>query len=117
MLQVRDEERFPQALGFESLDLFLGVGRLGPCLTAIQEDGSDKRLVQFKLVCQADGVASPDRAIAATAEAILMRTSTEQVPSSYRVGPRNLKPVTSPNFWPFMLILFCLYARLSQTPP
>ena len=43
-------------------------------------------------------------AIAAIAEAILMRTSTEQVPSLHRVAPRYLKLVTFSNFWPFMLI-------------
>ena len=43
-------------------------------------------------------------AIAATAEAILMRTSAEQVPSLHRVAARHLKLVISSNFWPFMLI-------------
>ena len=38
------------------------------------------------------------------AEAILMRTSAEQVPSLHRVSPRYLKLVTSSNFWPFMLM-------------
>ena len=40
-------------------------------------------------------------AIAAIAEANLMRTSAEQVPSLHRVAPRYLKLVTSSNFWPF----------------
>ena len=43
-------------------------------------------------------------AIAAIAEAILMRTSAVQVPSLHRVPPRYLKLVTSSNLWPFMLI-------------
>ena len=43
-------------------------------------------------------------AIAAIAEAIQMQTSAEQVPSLHRVAPRNLKLITSSNFWPFMLI-------------
>ena len=43
-------------------------------------------------------------AIAVIAEAILIRTSVEQVPYLYRVAPRYLKLVTSSNFWPFMLI-------------
>ena len=43
------------------------------------------------------------RAIAATTEAILMRTSAEQVPSLHRVAPRYLKLVGSSN-WPFLLI-------------
>ena len=43
-------------------------------------------------------------ATAAIAEAILMQTSTEQVPSLHRVAPRYLKLVTSSKFWSFMLI-------------
>ena len=43
-------------------------------------------------------------AIAAIAEAILMRTSAEQAPSLHSVTSRYLKLVTSSNFWPFMLI-------------
>ena len=40
----------------------------------------------------------------AIADAILMRISTEQVPSLHRVAQRYLKVVTSSNFWPFMLM-------------
>ena len=40
----------------------------------------------------------------AIAEALLMRTSAEQVPSLHRVAQRYLKLVTCSNFWPFMLI-------------
>ena len=43
-------------------------------------------------------------AIAVIAEAILMRTSAEQVPFLHRVAPRYLKLVTYSNLWPFMLI-------------
>ena len=43
-------------------------------------------------------------AITATAEAILIRTSAEQVRSLHRVAPRCLKLITSSNFWPNMLI-------------
>ena len=43
-------------------------------------------------------------AVAAVAEAILMQTSAEQVPSLHRVALRYLKLVTSSNFWPFTLI-------------
>ena len=43
-------------------------------------------------------------AIAAIAEATLMRISAEQVPSLHRVAPRFLKLVTSSNVWRFMLI-------------
>ena len=43
-------------------------------------------------------------AIAAVSEAILTRTSAEQVPSLLRVAPRHLELVPFVNFWPFMLI-------------
>ena len=60
VLQVGDAEKFPQALGFESLDLFFFlVCKQGPCLTAIEEDRSDKRLVELELACKADDVAPP----------------------------------------------------------
>ena len=64
VLQVGDDaEKFPQALGFEILDPFcLRVSKQGPCFTAVVEDGSDKRLVQFELACKADSVASQDPA-------------------------------------------------------
>ena len=39
----------------ESLDHFLGVSKQGPCLTAIEQDGDDKRLLLFELACQANG--------------------------------------------------------------
>ena len=32
----------------------------GPCFTAVEEDGSDKRLVGLELAFKADGVAPPD---------------------------------------------------------
>ena len=60
VLQVEDVERFPHALCFENLDPFFRVSKQGHCFTAIEEDGGDKRLVQFELVCEADGVAPPD---------------------------------------------------------
>ena len=40
--------------------LFFIISEQGPCFTAIEEDGDDKRLVQLDLVCEADGVAPPD---------------------------------------------------------
>ena len=57
-LQVGNAEKFPQALGFESLHPSLRVSKQGPCFTAI-EDGGDKRLVEPELACEADGVAPP----------------------------------------------------------
>ena len=43
-------------------------------------------------------------AIAATAVAILIRTSAERVPFLHRVATMYLKLVTSSDFWPFVLI-------------
>ena len=38
----------------------LRVSKQGPCFTAIEEDGSDKRLVELELACEVDGIAPPD---------------------------------------------------------
>ena len=51
-------------------------------------------------------------AIAAIAEAILMRTSAEQVLSLHKVAPRYLKMVTSSNFWPLVLISALMFFML-----
>ena len=80
VLQVEDAETFPLALGFENLDPFLRVSKQGSCLTAIEEDGGDKRLEQLNLL---EKLMVFLRwilflAIAATAEAILMQISAEQ---------------------------------------
>ena len=40
--------------------LFFRVSKQGPCLTAMEEDGEDKRSVQPELVCEAYHVDSPD---------------------------------------------------------
>ena len=60
LLQVGDVEKFPQALGIQRLDPFPSVSKQGPCFTAIEEDGGDRRLVEIDLACKADGVALPD---------------------------------------------------------
>ena len=60
VLHVGDAEKFPQALGFEGLDLFLIVSEQGPCFTAIEEDGGDNRLAELEHACEADGVAPPN---------------------------------------------------------
>ena len=60
MLQVGEAKKFPQGLGIESLDPFLRVNKQGLCFTAVEEDGSDKRLVVLELACEADGVAPSD---------------------------------------------------------
>ena len=47
---------FPQA----SLESFVfRVSKQGPCFTATEENGGDKRLAQFELAFEADGVARP----------------------------------------------------------
>ena len=48
--QVGDAEKFLQALGFESLDPFFRVSKQGPCFTAIEKAGDDKRLVELEIV-------------------------------------------------------------------
>ena len=56
VLQVGGAVKFPQAIGLETFDPFLRVSKQSPCLTATEEDGVDKRLVQLELACEADGV-------------------------------------------------------------
>ena len=60
VLQVVDTEKFPQGLGFESLDSFFRISKHGQHFTAIEEEGGDKRLVRLELSCQADGAVPPD---------------------------------------------------------
>ena len=50
---------FLRQFGFEGLDPFFTVNKLGPCFTAVEEDGGDKRLVELELTCKT-GVGSPD---------------------------------------------------------
>ena len=59
VLEVGDAEKFPCALGFESLDPFFQSQQAGS-MFHIEEDGGDKRLVKPELACEADGVAPPD---------------------------------------------------------
>ena len=85
----------------ESLGPFLGVSKQGPCFTATDLLCSVNLLAKLMVLhCQI----LFSLAIAAVAEAILMRTSAEHVPSLHRVAPRYLKLITSSNFCPFMLI-------------
>ena len=57
VLQVGDAKTFPQALRFKSLDPFFIVSKQGPCLTAVEEDGDDKRLVELEITFKAEGAA------------------------------------------------------------
>ena len=47
VFQVENAERFPRALGFESLDPLLRVSKQSPCITAKEKDEGAKRLVHF----------------------------------------------------------------------
>ena len=50
VVQVRDAEKFPQALGFEGLIFFSGsrVSVSQP----VEEDGGDKRLAELEIACE-----------------------------------------------------------------
>ena len=54
VFQVGDAEKFPQAVGFKSLDLFFTVSEKSPCFTALDEDGGDKKRDR----CQYNGSSS-----------------------------------------------------------
>ena len=60
VLQVGNVEKFPQAPGSKAWILFFRVSKQGPCFTAIEKDGGDKKLVELGLACKADGIAAPD---------------------------------------------------------
>ena len=52
---------FPGHLVSKTRILFFGVSKQGPCFTATEEDGGEKRLTQPKLaLLEANGVAPPD---------------------------------------------------------
>ena len=100
VLQVGDAEKFPQALGFQSLDpFFQSASRVHVSQPWRMEVTRD--LYTLNLLAKLMAVAPPDPVrlvITATAEAILMRTSAEQVPFLHRVALVYLKLVTSANF-------------------
>ena len=61
VLQAGDVEKFPQALGFESLDpFFFPSQQAGSMFHNHRETKGDKRLLQLELACEADGAAPPD---------------------------------------------------------
>ena len=47
-------------VGFRKPGLFFGVSKQGPCLTTVDKDGGDKRLLQREHVCEAYGAAPAD---------------------------------------------------------
>ena len=49
VVQIEYAERFLPALGFKSLAPLLRVSQQGPCFTATEENGGDKRLVDLEL--------------------------------------------------------------------
>ena len=51
---------FLQHLVLKAWILFFRVSKQGPCFTAIEKDGGDKKLVELGLACKADGIAAPD---------------------------------------------------------
>ena len=80
MVKVGDAEKFFRVLGFKGLDPFLTVNKHGPRFKATEEDGSNNRLVQLNLLVKLMmlRLLIPfSLAIAAIAEAILVRASAE----------------------------------------
>ena len=115
VLHVMDAQKFPQALGFESLDPLFRVCKQDPGFTAKEEDGGDNRLVQQDLYCTTRScLVWPLLSLLTQSP---MHISTEQLSSLHRAAPKYLKLVTSSNFWSFMLMsalmLFVLLVMLS----
>ena len=59
VLQVEVRRSFLRHLISKAWFLFFSQ-RAGPCFTAIEEDGGDKRFVELELACGANGDAPPD---------------------------------------------------------
>ena len=81
VLQVRDANKFPHAFGFESPDPFFIVRKQGPCFTAVEGDGGDKKLLSLNLLAKLMVLHRQilfSLAIASIAEAILMQYYAEQ---------------------------------------
>ena len=97
-----DKEKFPQALGFESLDPFFTVSKR--FIAAEADGGYNTNLNLIAKLMVLHGQILVSVAIASIAEAILMRISVKQLSSLQRLAPRDLKLVTYSTFWPFMLI-------------
>ena len=101
VLPVGETQKFPHALGFESLDpfffFFFQSQQAGSILHSHRGGWRWQEICRAKLMklhCQI----LLSLAIAAIAEAILMWTSAQQVASLHRVAPRCLKLVTTSNF-------------------
>ena len=59
VLKMEGSKKFARVLCVESLYPFVLVSKNGPRLTAIEEDGSEKRLLHLERACETDGAASP----------------------------------------------------------
>ena len=60
VLKEEMQRRFLRRVVSQTWILFFRVSKQGPCFTAIEEDGGDKRFVQLELAREADGAAPPD---------------------------------------------------------
>ena len=78
--------------------LFSRLSKQNPRFTAVQEDGGDKRLVEFELMVLYRQILF-SLAVTGIAESFLMWTSAEQVPSLHKVVPKYVKLVNSSNFY------------------
>ena len=63
VLQVGETEKFSHTLRFESLNPFFRVSKQGPCFTAVEEDGGEKRLVELEMPKQRGGKRSVHKAV------------------------------------------------------
>ena len=102
VLYVGRADIFPHALSLESLDPFLEVSKQDPCLTDVEEDGDNKRLVQLELPMVLLRKSLFNLAIAVVGEAILALLSAEQVPPLHEAAAGFFKLVIFFNLWPFM---------------
>ena len=84
-------EKFSHALGFQSLDPSFRVSKQGPCFTAVEEVGGLWRLsfLALLIVLHRQILISLAIGITAFAEAILKRTSAEQISSLHMVAPKS----------------------------
>ena len=104
VLQVGNAEKFPQALCFESLDPFFFFFQSQQAESMFHSRRGGRRLTRdlyslnlFAKLMVLHRQILFSLAIAATAGAILVQTSAEQVPS-LRANPRYLKLITPSNF-------------------
>ena len=89
LILVGDAEKFPQAHGVESLNpFFFSVSHQGPFSQPKGRIEAKRDLYSLDLLAKLMVLHHQTMFCLAIAEAILMQTSAEQVPSSHRVAPR-----------------------------